>query len=450
MPKRPLVWLALCGILGLAFQLRMTVVQETVIERPIRNDAAEYFLSAFNLVFHHTYSRSPEGLSGSHAQVKPDAYRYPGLPLTIAALMKDPPDPPATVRRVQIVNAVAGTCAVALAFFVAQLALPLWAAFAAALLTALSPHLISFTAYLLTEPISSTLGCVLLAAVAFTASKRDGPLRVGSLVGVGVVAALLTMFRPIYLLVGPIILLSLSLRGKSLLRALAFTALGTAVVMLPWFARNAISVSSAGEPSYLAVTMMDGAYPDYMLDDNPDTFPYPRLHDPAAPEACASVKAATGEIARRFAAAPLKTATWYLFRKAGYLWQWDNIDGAGDVFIYPVKETPFESRAAFAMLHDAMKALHVLLLLLGLAGSVFVWMPAAKKIYEERGLSVLRAASLLLAYTSAILIPFAPCTRYAAPVFPALFIMALVPIALMVTRARVGVWSHGRFRPLSW
>jgi 4-amino-4-deoxy-L-arabinose transferase-like glycosyltransferase len=421
------VWLALSGVVALAFSLRMTVVGETVVDHPIRADAADYYLSAYNLVYHHTYSRSPAGLAGAGANVWPDAYRYPGLPLTIAALMRSPVDHDSTIHRVLIANAIAGTCAVFLVFVIGRRALPLWAAFAASLLTALSPHAVSFTAYVLTEPISTMLACALLTATALARQERQGAGRWSWLpsFGIGVVAGLLTTFRPVYLFIGPVVALGISHGRRPLRRAAALAALGTTVVMLPWFVRTAAFVPAESGPSYAALSMMAGAYPDYMLNGDPDTYPYPWLRDPTAKAATESVGAATCEIARRIASAPLRMANWYLFGKMRYLWQWNNIDGVGDVFIYPVEQTPFRGRDGFVMLHDSMMAIHGVLLALAVVGSILVWRPAARR---NRGNECLRATSLLLAYTTVIVIPFASCTRYAVPVFPALFIMAMVAL----------------------
>src|SRR5208282_1596082 len=177
--RRWLVSAALGGILVLAAWLRIVAVEETAVYHPIRADAKEYYLSAYNLVFEGTYSRSAARLSSSTAPLPADAYRYPGLPLVIAPfilsnyrtiLLTGPTvDVGAVLCDVQIVNVAAGVAAVALVFFAASVALPSWAALGAALLTAISPHLVSFTVYLLTEPIAAMLTCLLLAAAAAVA-----------------------------------------------------------------------------------------------------------------------------------------------------------------------------------------------------------------------------------------------------------------------------------------
>jgi hypothetical protein len=241
------------------------------------------------------------------------------------------------------------------------------------------------------------------------------------------------MYRPIYIALAVAIVPALPWRADPR-RTIIGVLLGTALVVGPWFARNAI-VNAGSDTSLIATTMIDGAYPDYALNGDPATFPYPRLSDPAGLRAARDARSAIEEIGRRFAADPLAMAYWYGIGKMVYLWQWSNVDGVGDVFIYPVTDTPFETRRSFGIVHAAMKALHWVLVLLGLAGAVAVWLPAAKSLLPARGLIVLRAASVVVIYTTLALIPFVMVTRYAVPTFPALYLLAMVPVVLGVTLA---------------
>ena len=447
-----LVWVGLGCMLVVGAWLRIVAIEETVVDHPIRADAAEYYLSAYNLVVHGTYSRSPAGLNSFGVPLSADAYRYPGLPLVISpfiwankrAILSFLPtvDVAAVLRDVQIVNVLADVAAIALIFFAASLALPSWAALGAGLLTAISPHLVSFTVYLLTEPIAAMLTCLLLAAVAAVASRGEVASGRGPFIGIGIIAGVLSMFRPIYLLCAPVIVLAFSGR-YGLRKALVGALIGTVLTVSPWFVRNAVSVSAHGEPSYnLATAMLDGAYPGYMLNGDPRTFPYPGQSDPGYREARKDVLSGLHEIARRFAADPLGMAAWYGFGKLRYLWQWQNLDGVGDIFIYPVIKSPFAGNPVFGFVHHAMKASHWWLIALALTGSIAVWIPAAGDLLPRRGRPVLRAASLLLAYSTIMLIPFATSTRFAVPIFPAMFMMAMVPPTLSVLA--VARWRRTR------
>jgi hypothetical protein len=76
-----LTWLIILA--AVAASLRTTAVEWTVVDRPLRADALEYFLTGYNLRRNGIYSRSPGLLVNPPAKVEPDAYRPPGLPLLI-------------------------------------------------------------------------------------------------------------------------------------------------------------------------------------------------------------------------------------------------------------------------------------------------------------------------------------------------------------------------------
>jgi hypothetical protein len=78
--SKPRWVLALLAITVLALFLRISFVLNTVIDHPIRGDAAQYFAAAWNLVNHHTLSIVQPGspiISG-------DSFRDPGYPILLA------------------------------------------------------------------------------------------------------------------------------------------------------------------------------------------------------------------------------------------------------------------------------------------------------------------------------------------------------------------------------
>jgi 4-amino-4-deoxy-L-arabinose transferase-like glycosyltransferase len=432
-------WLLLSGVVVMAAWFRVVVVEKTIVPNPVRNDAIEYWMSAHNLVFHGVYS------SLNTPAPEPDSLRWPGLPLVEAALMVIiGKNDWSTVHELRWLNAGAGVAAVALILVAAAMALPLWAALAAGVLTALSPHLISFTVYLLTEPIAAMLCALLLAMTALT-FREDRRISWWIWLGLGVIVAILAMFRPFYLLLGPALILALpKLENKR--RAVAGLVVGTALVMAPWFLRNAVSVATNDRPSMLTETLLCGSYPGYIRNGDVQTFPYPYLADPAAPQLLGSLSAAVGDIVRRFADDPAGMAWWYAFGKTKFLWQWDNIDGIGDVFIYPIVTTPFTTDPVFVIDHAIMKAGHWGLIVLALVGSIAVWMPAAARLLPRRGVPILRVGSIILAYTTLILIPLQMVARYAVPAYPVMYLMAMVPVVMVAAMAAAAATRRRRPR----
>jgi len=139
-----------------------------------------------------------------------------------------------------LANAVVGATLAALVFLLARTFLPLPRAALAALLVALSPELVTYTALLMTEPLAS-LG-PFAAALAVLAFRTTRPL-VGAALG-GALLGAAALVRPQSLLAVPALailypftdtrLSSMITRGKITLVAAA----AALAVLLPWTARN--------------------------------------------------------------------------------------------------------------------------------------------------------------------------------------------------------------------
>ena len=194
------------------------------------------------------------------------------------------------------------------------------------------------------------------------------------------------------------------------------------------------------------MTLVIGAYPDYVFNGDPRTFPFPQSYNPDFLKVSASVATAAGEVLRRIAADPLGMAAWYALRKPIYLWQFVNIDGVGDVLVYPVRNSPFTTDPVFAFTHDAMRLLHWPIVGLAGLGSLLVWVPRTAKLLPQVRGPVLRTASLLLIFLAVATIPLNNPVRFAVPVLPALFLMALVLPVLVVgwIGSKVGVTTGAR------
>src|SRR5882672_4472432 len=159
-------WFWLIVLASIAAFFRLTVVEQTIVDRPLRADAAEYYFTAYNLRVNGIYSRSTGALVRPPAKVEPDAYRPPGLPLLIAAVTDQIANARHVIERVQSTNVALGVATVALIFLAAAAVLPLPAAIIVGLLVACSPHLVSFTTYVLTETPAAFLVALLLAIAA--------------------------------------------------------------------------------------------------------------------------------------------------------------------------------------------------------------------------------------------------------------------------------------------
>lgn len=407
---------------ALGFYLRFLAVTETEVDNPIRSDALQYYVTAYNFAKEGVYSASPARLNNWSAPLPPDSVRWPGLPLLIAAFMSAWPNHALILRDVQWVNIIAGTATILLIGIAAASTFPAWATLTIVFLTAISPHLISFTVYLLTETPSVFLIALLLAMCALY-PLINNKVAVILMIALGITIGLLALFRPLFAAFVPFMALA---TPKDRLKCLVLLAFGAALPIAPWLIRNMLFVPAGTTSSPLAQTLLGSAYPDYMFNGDPNTFPYAFLHDPTFEKNSATVLTALKEIWRRFSIDPMGMIRWYFWAKPPYLWQFSNIDGAGDVFEYPIITSPFMSNSFFIFTHDMMKLLQWPIAFSAAVGSILVWLPITSALLEENSGLLLRTGSLLLAFLTAAHFPLANSARYAIPIYPALFLMAVV------------------------
>ena len=154
-------------IAGLGLYLRITMVENSEVVGPIRADASEYYLTAYNLAKNGVYTMSDARLKDPGATLRPDNFRWPGQLLLIAAFMGDWPQHLLIVHKLQWVNIIAGTSTLILIGLAAAAVFPTWAALTVVALTAISPHLIALMIYVLTETPGAFFVALLLALCAF-------------------------------------------------------------------------------------------------------------------------------------------------------------------------------------------------------------------------------------------------------------------------------------------
>jgi 4-amino-4-deoxy-L-arabinose transferase-like glycosyltransferase len=432
-----LIWLIILASVGA--YLRATAVEATVVDRPLRADALEYFLTGYNLRRNGIYSRSPGLLVNPPAKVEPDAYRPPGMPLLIAALMNGS-GPGDILKRVQIVNVLIGAATVAAIFVAAAAILPLAAAIVVGLLVACSPHLISFAVYALTETPATFVVAALLAISAIGVPSRRAA-RTAFFISLGAAVGSLSLFRPAFLAFAPFMALAFPER-RDKWHCLLFGFAGAAIVVAPWFIRNGLIVSQTDTPSVLAATMLEGSYPGFVYQENKSTFPYGGRADPIFSETEKSVALALKEVTRKIVESPLAMMKWYLIEKPVYLFQWNNIDGVGDVFIYPVRSTPFRNDELFQAIHGTFYYSHLAVLALAIIGAIAAWIPSATGRLPPGRCATPRLASLLLMFLYLVHIPFFVATRYAVPVFPAVYFLAVFAIVVLVSTSLNRLKTH--------
>jgi hypothetical protein len=430
---KKLIWILLLALTATFF--RSIAVRDTQVDIPIRADAMDYYVTAYNITHNGVYSRSLGNLASPPMALIPDAYRPPGLSLIIAEFMNLWPQHDQIIKRVQFVNVGFGIATVILIFWCASLVLPLPGAIVVGALAAGSPHLVSLTVYILTETAAAFFVTLSLAITALALSD-DARIKAASYLALGISIGILTLFRPAFLAFIPVMVLAFPNRSERW-KALMFSCLGAGLIVGPWLIRNAISVPPGDSPSLLAGTLLEGSYRGYIYAENPSTFPYGGLHDPSFDFTRRSVFRTLYPIMNKIAADPMGMMMWYFFEKPIYLFQWNNIDGVGDIFVYPILRTPFRDNGIFAFVRSIFYYLHPFIITLGLVGCFPPWIRAAAKIIPQETVILLRMASLMVIYLYLIHLPFFNATRYAVPFFPVIFLLAVSMIVISWTWGRM-------------
>ncbi len=436
--KKAVVLLAIVTVI--AIFLRIGYVHFTTIEGPLRADAGQYVIYALNLVQHGTFSNDYPS-----SAPRPDSYRSPGYPAFIALAMlfggKNAYYP--VIRYTQVV--LSGLM-VPLTFFLGVLFLPIWGAMTAAVLVALSPHLVASASYVLTETLFGFVFLCALMLFCGAVRKRNHLLFAAS----GACFGYAYLVNETALLI-PFIFLGIALAsdGRGYRRAFQYPFLrGTAWFLVVfclfpvgWMIRNKTSLlpgAPQGKQRALT-TLTHGTYPGFVYKD-PRYKYFPYKEDPKQPAYSASFSNFATIFWERFRERPVRYLTWYLLEKPYYLWSWNILQGQGDVYIYPVAKSLYHRLPAANATRKLMKYLHPIVLVLAVLSFPLFYL---KHRGKSTGLSVSDTPVLpilTLAIFTLIYAVFFSLPRYSIPFRPELYLCALWTVA--VTTSSDGRVSH--------
>lgn len=415
------------AILLVAFDLRIQSVVHSIVDTPVRADAHEYVLYAHNLKTFGVYSRSDTLATDGQANPVPDAKRAPLYPLFISLFLDKEPSTTniATITRVQ---AVISTLTVLLVFWISCRFLPMPLALTASALTAISPHLITMNIYLLSETLSCFL--LVLTILLITTTARKPGLAMPTLAGLALGASALTHPMLLNFLFPLVIFLFYSWGWKPGWRKVTAVILGFSVLYGGWIVRNINTLGAPGDKILMLAALRAGVYANMMYRNDPQSYGYPYRFDSRFEETSQDLSSVMAEIGNNFKAAPVEQLRWYILGKPLMLWSWSNIEGPGDVFVYPVPSTPYNYLPQFKATHALMQSAHWILVALMAGGICIVWLPAHWSRLSKDAIFVARVIAILLLYHAAIMMIGFPLPRYAIPMRPFLHIMSMLPIAL--------------------
>jgi len=406
----------------IGFYLRYEAWLETRVKHPLQQDALDYFSYAYNLRHHKIYSKEFLQPPDSNHRPSPDALRSPGYPLFLAAMVDGPPTRH-LIKKIELWQMVVSVLTLVLAFFLFRRILPPPAAMLALIFLALSPHLIMFNNYILTE----TLFCFLLVLTGLAAWGFVKRPSAWSAALWGGVMGLATLVRPslqYFPLVAAVLVFAGSGPPKKpgLVPAML---LGFVVIISPWYIRNMVTLGKMSDPKLMVNFLHHGLYPDFKYKQNPASHSIPYRFDPRSPEIRKDLSSVVNEIKNRFRDEPRQHLQWYLLKKPLTFWSWDTVQGHGDTIVYYLSQNPYTHRRFFQWTHKAMRLLHLPLVFLSLAGSLLVWIAPPSVGGDRASMFIARFVSTLLLYYTFIHMIGAPFPRYSVPLRPFQYAMGL-------------------------
>lgn len=425
----------------LAFALRWYYVSTTFVYAPLSGDASQYFIYAWNLAHHSVFSLSAPG---AHTIV-PDNYRDPGYPLFLAVWMKLLGHTQASYYAVLSSQALLGALTVGFCTELCRHWLSTrWAA-AAGLLMAIWPHSIAINGFLLTETLSGfwcSLGMLLWAQACN--DKRYG-FALASGLFFGFAALTNAVLQPFGILLAALT----AWRTPPLRKICLILALATAALPTAWAIRNAhlpsvdIHSSSRGRAMQ---NLVQGSWPAY--------HPAWRLSKIGDETAKANAKmildainreyellltaplAGTGAIGQRLGQHPFAYLGWYLIEKPYELWGWDIEIGQGDIYPYPVANSPFQTDRVWILLAAICDTVNPLLLLLALACPFLAWCTPTSTVSQRISVECRPLMSVigLVIFVTLVYTTLQAEPRYSIPFRSFEIVLAFTSVASLAAR----------------
>jgi len=427
-------WLLLMLIVVLGAALRFQAISTTVVNNPIRADARIYYFAALNLERWSVFSKAEP----SESAPKPDAFVQPGLPFAITPLIEYPPTE-RMLFHINTIQAILGTLTILLTFSFFRLFTTPTIALGAALLTAISPHLVVMTTYLLTETLFTFLLMSCMVVFGYALRKEQTVLAViaGGLLGLSALTRATTEYLPLFMLPFFFWLTTRRVFMQVVLPA-ALTALA---IIAAWKLRNLIAIGAFSDPTLMVSALHHGIYPEFQFNGIPETLGIPYRFDPFTSQ-ISGAGSILSELVRRAADEPLHYLWWYLIGKQVSLLSWNMIDGMGDIFIYPITASPYLDRSLFKATRVAALWLHAPLSIAAVAGCGIAlirpnWLGLAE---ATRGPA--QFVAVLVLYFFAIHFVGAPYPRYGIPLRPLIYGFGLFSVISLTRNFVPGLRRH--------
>ncbi|MDR3416672.1 MAG: hypothetical protein P4L83_10845 [Nevskia sp.] len=414
------IWIGTAFVVAVAFAMRLWFQRGGLVANPMIGDAIQYCDYAWNLAHYHVFSMAAPGSDS----VPPDAFRDPGYPLFLASLLLVWGSGDPWYHTVLLVQALIGALTAGLTVALALRWLrPRWA-LGAGLAVALWPHNVAIAGYLLSETLFGFMALLALWLYAWAAGSRSVPRWIGAGVGFGAAA----MVNATLVLLGPLLALSLLVRGAAPRRLALALLLGSLLLPGAWAVRGASL--PAGGSNRAIVNLVQGSWPAYHSSYIKSFFGDAKAQQVQSDVAKDVELAGTSPrrwlaaTARRFAAEPMRYLGWYAWKPA-LMWAWSIRIGVGDVYPYPTEHPIYNSVPALRLFESLCVGVNPLLFAL-MGGMALLVLARPARLAAA---PALYAAALLVVYETLIYTVLQSEPRYSIPFRPLEIILVATALA---------------------
>jgi hypothetical protein len=399
--------------------LRNTAYKYTIVDQPIRADAYDYYFYAKNLAEFGVFSRKSKGVTRENPPVA-DALRSPGFPALASLFMN--PSPGATISTTIAAQTILQVVCFLLLTFMFIKWLGLGWSIPAIILLWTFPHFVSINTYYLTESLFTSGLALFIFLYWYFSGERfvsaKGAIMCGLLLG------LLALVRPVVQYMPWFISVAVLFQYRQAYRRVAIF-LGMALLpIIAWKIRNLVAIGATSDPTLMINALYHGSFSGFMYNGIRESLGFPYRFDPHANEVKAGVGATLTLIGERFLAAPFKYLEWYLFGKQMFLWRWDILAGAGDIYIYPIFRSPYLTLPDMQWSHALNKIIHPYWIIGGFVSVVAILIRFFKSRASVQPIVYLLV--LIIMYVTLIHEIVAPFPRYSIP-----FKVALIAVAAL-------------------
>ncbi|WP_198148960.1 glycosyltransferase family 39 protein [Luteibacter yeojuensis] len=398
--------MAIVLLAALALAIRLSYVHTTIVDHPLRGDVRQYFAYALNLANNHVFSLATPGQPPI-----PDSFRDPGYPIFLALVIAIFGSEQAFYLATLDIQAVMAAATVLIYVLLARRWMGIGAALFVGIGLTLWPHTITLPGYILSETL---MGLLLALGLFFTdeAARRE---RYTWFAIAGFTLALAALTNSIFTPVTPLFALIAMWRNKPSRRLWTVFLVATLVPLIGWALRNHFLPEGQKSEDRVAINFVQGSWPQYhnawkssiLNKDEASTSVMQQMEAEYSLFQEAPMRG-MGAVASRIGASPVPYVMWYA-SKPVELWGWNIGIGDGDIYVFPVYNSPLSTPGVMKTATDIMFLIAPLILLLAVVGLVVIaidWrsMPAA--------LCLGALAALVLTVVCALLQSDA---RYAAP-----------------------------------